>query len=108
MEKAAAAIGQARVEVSPLHMASIAAAVASGSWNAPRLLRDTPPAEPVGIDEEVATALQSMMRAVVAGGTGTAADVDGEPVHGKTGSAEFGDTGKSGKYVGGCDFRRPG
>lgn len=31
-EKAAAAIGQARVEASPLHMASVAAAVAGGTW----------------------------------------------------------------------------
>ena len=37
------------------------------------------------------------MRAAVTGGTGTAADVTGEPVHGKTGSAEFGEDDEDGE-----------
>ena len=36
VERAAAAIGQDRVEASPAHMATVAAAVASGTWKAPR------------------------------------------------------------------------
>jgi cell division protein FtsI/penicillin-binding protein 2 len=46
-EKAAAAIGQGRVTASPLHMATVAAAVTDGSWEPPTLLVDPPsPPEP--------------------------------------------------------------
>ncbi|HEX8803054.1 MAG TPA: DUF3151 family protein, partial [Acidimicrobiales bacterium] len=41
-EKAAAAIGQARITASPLHMATVAAAVVDGSWEPPTLLPDEP------------------------------------------------------------------
>lgn len=41
-EKAAASIGQGRVTASPLHMATVAAAVTDGSWEAPTLLVDPP------------------------------------------------------------------
>ena len=41
-EHAAAVIGQARVEASPLHMATVAAAVIDGTWDAPVLLPDLP------------------------------------------------------------------
>ena len=37
-EHAAASIGQGRVEASPLHMATVAAAVIDGTWDAPVLL----------------------------------------------------------------------
>ena len=88
VERAAAAIGQARVEASPLHMASVAAGVSSGTWKAPRFVRSAPPgpARPVA----VAPTLRELMRLVVTSGTGTAANVAGAPVHGKTGTAEFG------------------
>src|ERR687898_544720 len=45
-EHAAASIGQGRVEASPLHMASVAAAVIDGTWEAPILLPDPPTVEP--------------------------------------------------------------
>src|SRR5918995_1818584 len=45
-EHAAASIGQGRVEASPLHMASVAAAVIDGTWEAPILLPDRPTVEP--------------------------------------------------------------
>jgi cell division protein FtsI/penicillin-binding protein 2 len=87
VERAAAAIGQARVEASPLHMASVAAGVSSGTWKAPRLVRSAPgPEHPL----PVAPTLRELMRLVVTSGTGTAANVAGPPVHGKTGTAEFG------------------
>jgi cell division protein FtsI/penicillin-binding protein 2 len=41
-EHAAASIGQGRVEASPLHMATVGAAVIDGTWDAPVLLRDPP------------------------------------------------------------------
>lgn len=95
-ELAAAAIGQARVEASPLHMATVAAAVARGAWLPPRLLAEAAGAggeggagEPRPLPGD-AGALRAMMREAVASGTGTAATLPGEPVAGKTGSAEFG------------------
>jgi cell division protein FtsI/penicillin-binding protein 2 len=90
-ELAAAAIGQGRVEASPLHMASVAAAVRSGTWQAPHLIRGaTVPSRE--LPPGVTGPLDVLMREVVATGTGTAAAVGGEPpVTGKTGSAEFGD-----------------
>lgn len=94
-EKAAAAIGQAKVVASPLHMATVAAAVASGAWRPPVLLSG--PDAPVAgaplppLPPGVAAALTSMMTDVVRSGTGTAAAVaGGAPVAGKTGTAEFG------------------
>ena len=41
-EHAAASIGQGRVETSPLHMATVAAAVIDGTWDAPVLLPEPP------------------------------------------------------------------
>ena len=85
-EKAAAAIGQARVQASPLHMATVAAAVVSGSWRPPQLISG--PAPPVGTEiEGNVAALRGMMADVVRSGTGTAVSLGGS---GKTGTAEFG------------------
>jgi cell division protein FtsI/penicillin-binding protein 2 len=89
-ERAAAAIGQARVESSTMHMASVAAAVASGTWRAPLLVRTGEPVEQRALPPEILEPLREMMRRVVAEGTGAAAALPGEPVAGKTGSAEFG------------------
>lgn len=89
-ERAAAAIGQGRVQTSPLHMASVAAAVASGGWRAPHLLDGEGGADARPLPPEDVEQLGALMRRVVESGTGTAAQVAGDPVHGKTGSAEFG------------------
>ena len=88
VERAAAAIGQARVEASPLQMASVAAGVSSGTWKAPRLVRSAPPGPENPLP--AAPTLRELMRLVVTSGTGTAANVPGAPVYGKTGTAEFG------------------
>ena len=93
-ELAADAIGQGRVLASPLSMAVVAATVDAGSWHAPVLVTDpaqpavTPPAAtlPAAVD----ATLHDLMRGVVTGGTGTAANLPGQPVFGKTGTAEFG------------------
>lgn len=89
LEQAAASIGQGEVVASPLHMATVAAAVASGEWKPPQLLVEEPiEGRPLSVETET---LQEMMRAVVTEGTGRAANSGGEPTFGKTGSAEFGE-----------------
>lgn len=92
-EKAAATIGQGQVVASPLHMATVAGAVIDGTWETPTLLPDVPlenPPTSTRIDAPIVEALAGLMRRVVTEGTGTAAQVAGEPVAGKTGTAEFG------------------
>jgi cell division protein FtsI/penicillin-binding protein 2 len=94
-EKAADAIGQGRVEVSPLIMALVAAGVQRGEAVAPSLvvgIRAEPSGrEPDGPPPAVLPALRDMMRAVVTSGTATPlASLPGTPVSGKTGTAEFG------------------
>ncbi|MEU3306230.1 penicillin-binding transpeptidase domain-containing protein [Nocardiopsis sp. NPDC006832] len=83
-------IGQGQILTSPLHMATVPAAVADGSWRHPVLV--TEPAaeelpEPTAIGN--AEALRPMMRAVVTDGTAKGVDFEGE-VYGKTGTAEYG------------------
>jgi penicillin-binding protein A len=98
------AIGQERLQVTPLQMAMIAAAVANdGSLMAPRLgdaimAPDGRVKDRIGSSEasqvmsaETAAALTEMMTNVVQEGTGTAAALQGIDVAGKTGTAETGD-----------------
>jgi cell division protein FtsI/penicillin-binding protein 2 len=89
-ERASQAIGQGRVEASPLHMATVAAAVASGGWRAPRLLTDTPQSSATALDPATAGTLKELTAEVVRTGTGTAAAVPGQQIGGKTGTAEIG------------------
>lgn len=93
-ELAAATFGQGATAVSPISMASVAAAVARGQFKQPKLVLDPAPAKPAAdgpqLDPAAVGALRSMMREVVTGGTGVALkDVKGKPVSGKTGTAEF-------------------
>jgi penicillin-binding protein 2 len=87
------AIGQGRVQTTPLEMADAGAAIAIGGrrpiptlelGRAPRFFRVTSP--------HVASEVQRMMVAVVEFGTGTAAQIAGVQVAGKTGTAELTDT----------------
>jgi cell division protein FtsI/penicillin-binding protein 2 len=95
VDRAASTIGQGRLLVSPLAIADLAATVARGHHLTPTLLLHP---EDVGQHDEVppldtatVTALQRLMREVVTSGSGRAlADVPGPPVHGKTGTAEYG------------------
>jgi cell division protein FtsI/penicillin-binding protein 2 len=93
-ELAAASFGQGTTVVSPLAMASVVAAVARGKFQQPKVILDPPPANPApdgpALDGTAVKALRTMMREVVTDGTGTALrSVPGDPVYGKTGTAEF-------------------
>lgn len=113
-DHAATMIGQARVQVSPLAMATVAASVAAGQRITPRLVvpaeGSTPeptaadptassaavataaaPQQPLTADE--ATNLRTMMRAVVTeGGATFLQDVPGAEVMAKTGTAQYGES----------------
>ena len=88
-------IGQGKVLASPLTVATVSASVAAGARVAPRLVVDPAPngtpAARTPLDKGRVTTLQDLIGAVVTEGTGTAlGGVPGDPVHGKTGTAEFG------------------
>jgi cell division protein FtsI/penicillin-binding protein 2 len=92
-EKAAAAIGQGRVVASPLHMATVAAAVIDGTWEPATLLPEVDTGARPEATELPATTretLATLMRRVVTEGSGTRAGVPNCDVAGKTGTAEFG------------------
>jgi cell division protein FtsI/penicillin-binding protein 2 len=95
-ELAAATFGQGATMVSPLAIAAATAAVARGRFQQPKLVLDPAPAHPAAdgapLDAAAATAVRDMMREVVTRGTGTGLrNVPGQPVFGKTGTAEFDD-----------------
>jgi cell division protein FtsI/penicillin-binding protein 2 len=90
VDQASASIGQGRVLATPLQMASVAATVASGTHRPITLHQVTTPTAGDPMPSNVALAMQDFMRGVVAEGTATAARLPGEPVAGKTGTAEFG------------------
>jgi cell division protein FtsI/penicillin-binding protein 2 len=95
VEHAVDMIGQGKVLASPLTVATVSASVAKGARVAPKLVTDPAPAgtpaSATALDRGTVGTLQALMRAVVTDGTGTAlAKVPGDPVHGKTGTAEFG------------------
>jgi cell division protein FtsI/penicillin-binding protein 2 len=92
---AASAIGQGRVTFSPLGMATVAAAIDSGSVRAPRLVTGAPDdrVAPTPLPGTVTGDLRLMMGHVVT--SGTAANT-GLPAgtHAKTGTAQYGAGGK--------------
>ena len=99
-----AGIGQGSVAVTPLQMATVAAAIANGGvLMAPHVVREIRDVDGrvirrIGPDEwkravqpATAAAVSQMMIDVVQRGTGTAAAVPGHAVAGKTGTAETAD-----------------
>ncbi|MCU1427591.1 MAG: Cell division protein FtsI [Actinomycetia bacterium] len=93
-ELAASAFGQGRVDASPVHMASVAAAAAGGQWHAPLLIRGTKQkvnTTVAPIPAAVLPTLHEFMAAVLQpGGTAAASALPGRQIFGKTGTAEFG------------------
>ncbi|MGY1754394.1 penicillin-binding transpeptidase domain-containing protein [Blastococcus sp. SYSU D01042] len=89
--KAANAIGQGQVLMSPAQMALVVAGIAGGTPVAPVEVVGAEPAGtvPAGPGPQVLDALRPMMRQVVLTGTAAALAGRGE-VFGKTGTAEFG------------------
>jgi peptidoglycan glycosyltransferase len=87
------AIGQGLVQSTPLQMADVAAAIAMGGRRpVPTLLAHQHPRFVRVTSRRVARQVQEMMLAVVNSGTGTAAQIPGVAVAGKTGTAELKNT----------------
>ncbi len=82
-------IGQGRVEASPLLLASMSAAVASGTWHQPHLVSGTSPSAP--LVPAAAAALRGLMSGVVTSGTAAGAGLP-PGTAGKTGTAQYGTT----------------
>lgn len=80
-------IGQGRVVASPLLLASMSAAVASGTWRQPHLVTGT--ADSVALPQVIIAPLQQLMAAVVTSGTAARAGLP-PGTRGKTGTAQYG------------------
>ncbi|MFW6203806.1 MAG: penicillin-binding transpeptidase domain-containing protein [Actinomycetota bacterium] len=98
-DHAASMIGQGRVVVSPLGMAAAAASIAEGKTVVPRLVDGPAGAAADTLTGEEAATLRELMRAAVEDGTADLlADVPGEPVGAKTGTAEYTSDDSSGTH----------
>jgi cell division protein FtsI/penicillin-binding protein 2 len=87
------AIGQGKVLASALEMTDVGATIAMGGRRPlPTLLAGAPPRFVAVTSRRVADLVQRMMIAVVQFGTGTAAQIPGVEVAGKTGTAELRNT----------------
>ncbi|MGG5259229.1 penicillin-binding transpeptidase domain-containing protein [Phycicoccus avicenniae] len=91
-DQAAAVIGQARTEVSPLALATMSASIGRGTYLPPVLVRGgsgTP--RPAPLDGQAVAQIRSMMSEVVTSGTATVLrGTPGGTVRGKTGTADHG------------------
>jgi cell division protein FtsI/penicillin-binding protein 2 len=84
------AIGQGKVQATPLQMALVAATIGEGGLRPrPTLLKGADTARVRATSRSTARTIAEFMRAVVVGGTGAGAAVPGVKVAGKTGTAEL-------------------
>jgi cell division protein FtsI/penicillin-binding protein 2 len=91
-ELALETIGQGNVQMSPLAMAMVAAAVDSGSWHTPQFIEDSADPSGTALNPSDMTELRSLMRAAVRSGAAQAASLPGKPVYGQVGLVHTGST----------------
>ena len=90
LDTGSTAIGQGEVDASPLQMAMVAATIANGGRRpTPTFVTGSPAALVPALSSSVAHTDRHLMIGVVRGGTGTAAQIPGVEVAGKTGTAEL-------------------
>lgn len=120
IDLARTAIGQERLAVTPLQMATVAATVANdGVRMAPRIARSfrdeygrvtfevKPQKATRVIKRSTAAQLNKMMRKVVEQGTGTAANIGDVRMAGKTGTAELGSGKNQAWFIGFAPYDAP-
>ena len=89
---AAETIGQGNVQMSPLAMAMVAAAVDSGSWHTPQFIVGSADPSGTALNPSYTTELRSLMRGAVRSGAAQAANRPGAPVYGQVGLVHTGST----------------
>ena len=89
---AAETIGLGNVQMSPLAMAMVAAAVDSGAWHTPQFIEDSADPSGTALNPSNMTELRSLMRAAVRSGAAQAANLPGTPVYGQVGLVRTGST----------------
>ncbi len=99
-EVGVSAIGQGKVQATPLLMASVAQTIANGGTSMPTPITHEPELQPelkpVRVaSQKVAQQVADLMVAVVTSGTGNAAAIAEGQVAGKTGTAELGPSGET-------------
>jgi cell division protein FtsI/penicillin-binding protein 2 len=89
---AAETIGQGNVQMSPLSMAMVAAAVDAGSWHTPQFVEGAPDPSGTALSPSEMYELRSLMRSAVRSGAAQAASRPGMPVYGQVGLVRTGST----------------
>jgi cell division protein FtsI/penicillin-binding protein 2 len=89
---AAETIGQGNVQMSPLAMAMVAAAVDTGTWHTPLFVVSSPDPSGTALNPSAMSALRALMRSAVRSGAAAAASLPGTPVYGQIGLVRTGST----------------
>jgi cell division protein FtsI/penicillin-binding protein 2 len=89
---AAETIGQGNVQMSPLAMAMVAAAVDTGSWHTPQFVADSGDPSGTALNPSAMRELRSLMRNAVRSGAAHGASLPGAPVYGQVGLVHTGST----------------
>jgi cell division protein FtsI/penicillin-binding protein 2 len=89
---AAETIGQGNVEMSPLSMAMVAAAVDAGNWHTPQFVEGAQDPSGAALNPSDMSQLRSLMRNAVRSGAAQAASRPGTPIYGQVGLVHTGPT----------------